>query len=104
MSQYYFLPLQSHHSHVSSSSGTPPQQPRHQRDEITSLETVRSVLEHRASQPQDAVPKDQTKHQQDEITSVQTFRTIIERGSRQSQDLSKHQTSSHTSEESKEKL
>ena len=104
MSQYYFLPLQSHHSRVSSSSGAPPQQPRHQRDEITSLKTFRSVLEHRASRSQDAVPKHQTKRQQDEITSVQTFRTIVERGSRQSQDLSKHQTSSHASEESEEKL
>ena len=56
MRQYCFLSLQPHHSHdsgVSSSSSAPRQQPRHQHEEITSLDTVRAILEHGSVQSQD---------------------------------------------------
>ena len=62
-------------SGVSGSSGSvpppppPPRQPRHQRDEITSVETLRAILERGsiASQSQDdASLKHQTSHMSEE--------------------------------------
>ena len=66
--------LQPHHSSLSSASGSssilpsPPQQPRPQRrDEITSLETFRAILEHGSSQSQDdASLKHQTSQMSEE--------------------------------------
>jgi hypothetical protein len=61
------LILQPHHSGhfgVSGSSTSTPSQPRRQRDEITSLETFRAILE---SQPQDdASLKHQTSQMSEE--------------------------------------
>ena len=67
--KYWFLSLKilqphhSDHSGVSSSRSTPPPpQPRHcQRDEVTSLETFRAVLE-RGSRPAQDLPKHQTSY------------------------------------------
>ena len=64
-----YIYLQPHHSSVSSSSRSspPPQQPRRCQDEITSLETVRAILEHGSSQSQDdASLKHQTGHKPEE--------------------------------------
>ena len=62
---WFFKKMQPHHSHPSgaSSSTSASQQPRHQRDEITSLETFRAILERGSSQSQDdASLKYQTSH------------------------------------------
>ena len=67
--------LQPHHSSLSGVSGSssvlpsPPRQPRpqHRRDEITSLETFRAILERGSSQSQDdASLKHQTSHMSEE--------------------------------------
>jgi hypothetical protein len=63
--------MQRHHSHRpgASSSRSTPQQPiaRHPRDEITSVETFRAILEHGSRQPQDdASLKHQTSHMSEE--------------------------------------
>ena len=62
--------MQPHHSHRSgaSSSRSASQQPRRQRrDEITSLETFRAILEHGSSQSQDdASLKHQTSQMPEE--------------------------------------
>ena len=65
-------PRPSSHSGVSGSSGSappppPPQQPRRQHDEITSLDTLRAILEHGSRQSQDdASLKHQTSHMSEE--------------------------------------
>ena len=65
-------PRPSSHSGVSGSSGSappppPPQQLRRQRDEITSLDTFRAILEHESRQSQDDPSlKHQTSHASEE--------------------------------------